>query len=292
MVIKHVVLPWNTAWWPSRFLLSSIFSVAYQLKWNIYMTFKLENSSIASSRHSSLQLTSSLSGLQKKRARGDVMKVQLNVMKVWHLFVCHVFVTPHRCDVFVCWHFSSLLRSRSFSRPLNDMPRGLLSQSVSVFFSFFYVQIEKMHKEQVDENIPIMVSKNRELDWSTTIKRGEVFGEWSIVVLGWSKKKKGKKKKGGCMGHFVEERKEEEDKEKEGEQQQTDKMARGHREKGEQRRCCRSLAPELTAAVSPLSSHHSSSGYCSSAWASWRPLVSTARLLMSRSCYTHTHTHR
>lgn len=198
MVIKHVVLPWNTAWWPSRFLLSSIFSVAYQLKWNIYMTFKLENSSIASSRHSSLQLTSSLSGLQKKRARGDVMKVQLNVMKVWHLFVCHVFVTPHRCDVFVCWHFSSLLRSRSFSRPLNDMPRGLLS--VSVFFSFFYVQIEKMHKEQVDENIPIMVSKNRELDWSTTIKRGEVFGEWSIVVLGWSKKKKGKRKKGAAWG--------------------------------------------------------------------------------------------
>ena len=93
------------------------------------------------------------------------------------------------------------------------------------------------------------------------------------------------------MEHFVEERKEDEDKEKEGEQQRTDKMPRGHREEGEQRRCCRSLAPELTAAVSPLSSHHSSSGYCSSAWASRRPLVSTARLLMSRSCYTHTHTH-
>ena len=216
------------------------------------------------------------------------------------LFVCHVLVAPHRCDVFICWHFSSPQLSQSF-RPLNDMPRGLLSQSVSVSFFlllllllfFFFLRANwKMYKEQVDENIPIMVSKNRKLDWSTTIKRGEVFSEWSIVVLGWSKNRKREKKGGGFMEHFVEERKEDEDKEKEGEQQRTDKMPRGHREEGEQRRCCRSLAPELTAAVSPLSSHHSSSGYCSSAWASRRPLVSTARLLMSRSCYTHTHTHK
>ena len=122
------------------------------------------------------------------------------------LFVCHVLVAPHRCDVFICWHFSSPQLSQSF-RPLNDMPRGLLSQSVSVsvFFSFFFFFFFffflcanwKMYKEQVDENIPIMVSKNRKLDWSTTIKRGEVFSEWSIVVLGWSKNRK-REKKGGA----------------------------------------------------------------------------------------------
>lgn len=200
MVIKHVVLPWNTAWWPSRFLLSSIFSVAYQLKWNIYMTFKLENSSIASSRHSSLQLTSSLSGLQKKRARGDVMKVQLNVMKVWHLFVCHVFVTPHRCDVFVCWHFSSLLRSRSFSRPLNDMPRGLLSQSVSVFFSFFMCKLKKCTKNRLMKTYQLWWARTESSTGAQQLSEARFSVNGQLLFWGEVKKKKGKRKKGAAWG--------------------------------------------------------------------------------------------
>ena len=127
------------------------------------------------------------------------------------LFVCHVLVAPHRCDVFICWHFSSPQLSQSF-RPLNDMPRGLLSQSVSVsvffsfffffFFFFFYVQIEKCTKNRLMKTYQLWWARTESSTGAQQLSEARFLVNGQLLFWGEVKIEKEKKKGGGLHGAF------------------------------------------------------------------------------------------